>query len=188
MRPPTAEDTTEACVLAGFEPLSAECWPRPGEDGSPPPLGGFVGSDFSPMVAAAADRCLAPVYGPVEADRPARRTALVLASAGGDLQTYTATARLVTAGRRPSPLLFFQSVPNAVLGQVARCWGLTGPVICLSPDQGRRPLAEALEVAGWLTATGSATEALLLVVDQVLPSGAPGTVQALLVRPTGHPA
>ena len=40
-----------------------------------------------------------------------------------------------TRGDRVGPLLFFQSVPNAVAGHVAARWGLTGPVVCLS---GRR--------------------------------------------------
>lgn len=184
---------------AAVEVLAEGAWPVPGDPGLPVPLAGFAVSSFSPMASAAADRCLEQVYGaPGAAEsgadaagpgaeelvRRAGRTAIVLASRGGDLETHTATAVAVEAGRPAAPLLFFQSVPNAVVGHIAKRWGLAGPVICFSPDAATAdPLGEALDVARFLVDGGDAGEALLLLVEQVGPDGAPASARALLVRP-----
>ncbi|MFP8961052.1 hypothetical protein ACLIYP_10915 [Streptomyces nanhaiensis] len=177
---PTVEDA---------EILAEGGWPGPADTGPPPPLAGFVVSGFSPMAAAAADRCLEQVHAAPQAGsealrRRAERTAIVLGSRGGDLETHTATAAAVDAGRTAAPLLFFQSVPNAVIGHIAKRWGLAGPVICFSPDDGvGDPLREALDITRSLVAGGDADEALVLLVEQVRPDGGPGGARALLVRP-----
>jgi hypothetical protein len=108
-------------------------WPEPG-DGDPPPVAGFVVSAFNPLVAAVADRCLRRRHGrrPAPA-RPGADTAVVLVSASGDRASAEHVGRVVAAGERPGPLLFFQSVPNSVVGHVAARWGLGGPVVCLCP-------------------------------------------------------
>ncbi|GAB2620133.1 hypothetical protein GCM10027168_60250 [Streptomyces capparidis] len=175
--------------VADVDVLAEGGWPGPDDTGPPPPLTGFVVSGFSPMAAAAADRCLERVHGapgaPGEAlRRRAERTAIVLGSRGGDLETHTATAAAVDAGRPAAPLLFFQSVPNAVVGHIAKRWGLAGPVICFSPDDAAGdPLGEALDITRALVAGGDADEALVLLVEQVGPDGGPGGARALLVRP-----
>ncbi|MET9466767.1 hypothetical protein ABZY44_18565 [Streptomyces sp. NPDC006544] len=195
---------------AAVEILAEAAWPGPGDGELPPPLAGFVVSAFSPMASVAADRCLEQVHGVPEtpaptaqgagaddgrpgpghraarAARTARtaRTAIVLATRGGDLETHTATALAVDAGKSAAPLLFFQSVPNAVVGHVAKRWELTGPVICFSPDDATGDaLGEALDVSGSLFAGADADEALVLLVEQVGPDGGPGSARALLVRP-----
>ncbi|HET9382590.1 MAG TPA: hypothetical protein VFP69_17415 [Streptomyces sp.] len=176
-------------VPADTDVLARGTWPGPADTGPPPPLTGFVVSGFSPMAAAAADRCLTQVYGTPRAEderlrRRAQRTAIVLGSRGGDLETHTATAAAVDAGKAAAPLLFFQSVPNAVVGHVAKRWGLAGPVICFSPDDiTGDPLGEAADVARCLVDGGDADEALVLLVEQVGPDGGAGAAHALLVRP-----
>ncbi|MFF3216013.1 hypothetical protein ACFYYB_36050 [Streptomyces sp. NPDC002886] len=190
----TLSPTLSPCPAAAVEVLAAGVWPAPGDPELPVPLAGFAVSSFSPMASAAADRCLEQVHGAPGAEpagpgtrelvRRAGRTAIVLASRGGDLETHTATAVAVDAGRPAAPLLFFQSVPNAVVGHIAKRWGLAGPVICFSPDAATAdPLGEALDVTRFLVAGGDADEALLLLVEQAGADGAPASARALLVRP-----
>ena len=45
-----------------------------------------------------------------------------MVTALGDVTTATRVAAAVDAGQRASPLLFFQSVPNAVAGYLAARW------------------------------------------------------------------
>ncbi|MBT2472569.1 hypothetical protein J7E97_33140 [Streptomyces sp. ISL-66] len=193
--------TSPSLHTAAVDILAEDAWPGPGDGELPPPLSGFVVSAFSPMASAAADRCLEQVHGtlgtrtPTEPaaetgdgrpgpGRPAARTAIVLATRGGDLETHTATAVAVDAGKSAAPLLFFQSVPNAVVGHIAKRWELTGPVICFSPDDATGdPLGEALDITRSLVAGGDAEEALVLLVEQAGPDGGPGSARALLVRP-----
>ncbi len=132
------------------------------EDGAPPAVPGFIASSFSPLVAAVATRCLAARYGtPPVPD--GERTAVVLVSRRGDEQSAAAVATAVDAGDRVGPLLFFQSVPNAVAGHVAAAWGLGGPVVCVSPPGD--PVAAGTRVAELLIADGDADGALLVLVD-----------------------
>jgi 3-oxoacyl-(acyl-carrier-protein) synthase len=141
-------------------------WPESTQDVAPPALAGFVVSSFSPLVAEVAERCLRRVHGAPPAD-PVRgeRTALVLLSPLGDVATAVATATAVDAGARVAPLLFFQSVPNAVAGYVAARWGLGGPVVCLSATD------DGLDAAALLIEDGDADEALVLRVDQACVEG-----------------
>jgi 3-oxoacyl-(acyl-carrier-protein) synthase len=153
-------------------------------DGEPPALAGFVVSSFSPLVAEAAERCLRAYHGepPVEPARGAR-TALVIASPTGDVTSAVHVARCVDSGSRVGPLLFFQSVPNAVAGHVAARWGLAGPVVCVSPAGD--PMDEGLDVAALLMDDGDAGEALVVAVEQ----GGAGTgdrASAVLVRTEGE--
>lgn len=201
MTSPSLSPST-AFRAADMEILAEAVWPGPGDGELPPPLSGFVVSAFSPMASAAADRCLEQVYGPLDTATPAQpdtgggggvrpgpgrraaRTAIVLGTRGGDLETHTATAVAVDAGKSAAPLLFFQSVPNAVVGYVAKRWELTGPVICFSPDDATGdPLGEALDVTRSLVAGADVDEALVLLVEQAGPDGGPGSARALLVRP-----
>jgi hypothetical protein len=145
------------------------------EDGTPPPVPGFIASSFSPLVAAVATRCLTAQFG--EPPAPAgERTAVVLVSRHGDEESAAAVAEAVDAGDRIGPLLFFQSVPNAIAGHVAARWGLGGPVVCVSPPGD--PVAAGTRLARLLIADGDADRALLVLVDG-------GTARATLV---GGPA
>ena len=109
--------------------------PRPGPRPTPtarsPPLAGFIESTFSPLLAEVAGP------GPAPGRRPSRRhpgavTAIVMVTALGDVTSAARVAAAVDAGQRVPPLLFFQSVPNAVAGYLAARWQLTGPVVCVS--------------------------------------------------------
>jgi 3-oxoacyl-[acyl-carrier-protein] synthase III len=146
-------------------------WPLSEHD-SVPPLAGFVMSDFSPLVAEVARRCLEKVT-------VSPRTAVIIVSATGDLQTATAIGRAVDSGRRPGPLLFYQAVPNAIAGYLAAKHGLTGPVVCLGPpDPG---MTAGLAVADLLVRDGDADEALIISVEQKVVAGGKDRASALLV-------
>jgi hypothetical protein len=146
-------------------------------DGPPPVLAGFVTSEFSPLLAAAADRCLTEHYAkPPMPPASRQRTALVLVSGTGDRVSAEHVAGAVRQGRRIGPLFFFQSVPNSVAGQIAAHWGLGGPVICISPVG--EPLTDGMAEAALVLADGDADEVLLLLVEQNAPLGAdPGTAE-----------
>jgi 3-oxoacyl-(acyl-carrier-protein) synthase len=148
--------------------LAEARWPEPGDPADPPPLAGFIVSPFSPLVAAVAERCLRRV----SENRPPR-TAIVIASPLGDLDSAVHVAGAVDHRTRVGPLLFYQSVPNAVAGHVAARWGLAGPVVCTSPVGD--PLADGLATADLLFDDGDCDEALVVVVTD--------TAHALLVRP-----
>lgn len=149
-------------------------WPEPGDPATAPPVAGFVVSTFTPIVAAAAERCLA---------RACRtgglltyRTAVVIVSSGGDVASARHVAKAVDAGARIGPLMFFQSVPNAVAGHLAARHGLDGPVACLSPTGD--PLADGLAEAALLIADEDLDGALVVVAEQD-----PDVAHAVLVRP-----
>ncbi|WP_433615696.1 beta-ketoacyl synthase chain length factor [Dactylosporangium sp. CA-139114] len=129
--------------------LASAEWPR---DVGPPKLAGFVHSDFNPLVAAVAGRCLEAAPGPEP------QTAVMLVSDEGDIASAEHVAKAVDAGTRIGPLFFFQSVPNAVLGHIAARWGLTGPVSCLCDT------ASALDSARGLLADEDARRVLLIDV------------------------
>ncbi|WP_121179684.1 hypothetical protein [Streptomyces sp. 1114.5] len=157
--------TSPADHAHGLRVLAEARRSAPGPDGPPPPLPGFAASGFNPLVADAAERCLRAVHG--EPPAPGR-TALLLASASGDLDTARAIEQSAEPGHRTGPLLFFQSNPNAVLGHIAARWGLTGPVVAICPaeaEPGRVP-AEAYELAALLLADGDADRVLVLAVEQ----------------------
>ncbi|RKE23371.1 beta-ketoacyl synthase N-terminal-like domain-containing protein [Streptomyces sp. TLI_171] len=161
-----------AAASAGLHVLAAAQWPEVGDGAAPPPVPGFVGSSFSPLAAEVARRCLERVGG---AQLP--MTAVLVASALGDLAGAVRVAEGVDGGARLGPLLFFQAVPNAVAGLVASRWGLTGPVVCVGDTAG------ALAVAALLLADGDAEAALLLRVDQAYVPGGVDRAAAVLLGP-----
>jgi hypothetical protein len=190
---PVDHRSARAATLAARAELAAVsfgAWPDPGapQPHEPPAVAGFVGSSFSPLVVEAAARCLhlvrepLPVGGsgavPAPLDGP--RTAIVIVSESGDVATATSVAGTVDSGGRLGPLLFFASVPNAVAGYVAARWGLTGPVVCLSPLEDA--LAEGFAAAFLLIRDGDADEALVVHVEQAMAAGERDQALAVLVR------
>ncbi|HYS40647.1 MAG TPA: beta-ketoacyl synthase chain length factor [Pseudonocardiaceae bacterium] len=160
---PAAVTTTQ--VLTGEPVVLARAeWPVGDEDDGLPQIAGFVMSNFSPLVAVIAERCLRAHYGSAPAD-PVRgaTTGVVLASVRGDVTTVDTVAAALRDGRRVPPLLFFQSNPNAVVGHVTSRWGLAGPVVCTSPLGD--PLADGLAVAALLIEDEAATEVLVIAAD-----------------------
>jgi len=150
----TATTSGRLAVLAEYR------WPeQPARE--LPVLPGYVLSSFSPLVAAAAEGCLA--------GRPAdpavlERTAVLLVTAGNDAVSADHVRDRVAAGRRLGPLLFFQIAPNSVVGQLTARWGLAGPVVALSPVGD--PLADGLAEAELLLEDGDAEQVLLILVEQ----------------------
>ena len=167
--------------------LARAQWPQSPRDVEPPKLAGFVASTFSPLLAEVADRCLRRHHGDAPVD-PAvgERTAVVIVSVAGDVETGAAVAAAVDGGQRMPPLLFFQSVPNAVAGRVAARWGLAGPVVCVSPPgDGTDPQADlehaAVGYAEELIGDGDVDDVLLLLVEQGRSDGGRDRATALLV-------
>ncbi|MFG2818138.1 hypothetical protein ACGFX4_01815 [Kitasatospora sp. NPDC048365] len=164
-----------AGVSAGLRVLARARWPE-GPDDTLPRIAGFAASSFSPLVAETADRCLRARYGhPPAAGAP--RTALLLASPGGDLATADALAEAVAAGGRVPPLLFYQSNPNAVLGHLAARWGLDGPVVALGP--GFEEERHLHDQARLLIDDGEAEQVLAVTAHQ----GPPDRATAALLAP-----
>jgi hypothetical protein len=162
---------------AGHEVVAEAAWPEHDGDAAVPALAGFVVSSFSPLAAEAANRCLGrrpagagTAPDPRDPDGPV--TAVVLVTARGDVQSARHVADAVDTGARIGPLMFFQSVPNAVAGHIAARWNLSGPVVCLGDP------ASASAAAALLLADGDADEALLVHVEQD-----PDRAAAVLVRP-----
>lgn len=168
--------------------LARAAWPESDVDTSPPELAMFVRSSFSPLVAEVAGRCLRRHYGTAPVDQETgERTAVVLLSVAGDVVTGSEVAAAVDEGKRLTPMLFFQSVPNAAVGHVAATWGLAGPVVCLSPpgDPSEGPLAledTALDYAIELIGDGDADRALVVVVEQGGRAGGGDRAVAMLVE------
>jgi Beta-ketoacyl synthase, N-terminal domain len=156
-------------------------WPQSPDDVAPP-LAGFTVSSYNPLVAVAAERCLAGRTAPAQPTR----TALLLASHTGDRATAQAISAAVAAGRQVPPLLFFQSNPNAVLGHVAARWHLTGPVVAISrPARIIGLTHEVLAEADLLLRDGDADEVLVIIAEQGrTPEERDEAVAALLVLRT----
>ena len=170
---------TRAAERTGLTVLAAASWPASRPAGELPAIAGFIVSPFSPLAAALAEECLAGHLGDPPADQAlGERTAIVLASATGDLATAAAVASAVDAGTRVPPLLFFQSNPNAVAGHVAARWGLAGPVVCTRPAGD--PLADALASAELLIEDDAADAVLVIVANAYRDGTADGL--ALLLR------
>jgi hypothetical protein len=164
-------------------------WPGPA-DVHLPVIPGFVESSFSPLVAAVADRCLGE-YRPTTAtgvpprwdETDADATAIVLVTTYGDVATAAAVAAAVDSGRRVPALLFFQSVPNSVLGHIAARWGLLGPIVCVCP--GEDPFVEAWSIVEPMLANGDAARVLVIVADQGFGPTRLDKAAALLVSAAG---
>ena len=150
-----------AAADAGLVVLSAASWPEETADAEVPPLAGFIESAFSPLLAEVAARALRrrPERRRPEPAVPGPVTAIVMVTAHGDVTSATRVAAAVDAGSRVSPLLFFQSVPNAVAGYLAARWDLTGPVVCVSG------MGAGLDIAATLIDDADADEALVTRID-----------------------
>ena len=172
-------------IAAELTVLSQAAWPEP-DDREPPTIPGFILSSFNPLVAEVADRCLRRYYGePPLTPELGAAVAMIIVSASGDAVSADHVARTVDAGSRVGPLFFFQSVPNAIAGQVAARWGLGGPVVCLCPTG--EPRADGLAQAAALIEDGDASAALVVLVEQESQvDGGPAGAAAVLVSTEGQ--
>jgi len=169
-----------AAADAGLAVLSSASWPEANADAEVPALAGFIESSFSPLLAEVASRALRRRPGP---RAEGTITAVVMVTALGDVTSATRVAAAVDAGKRVSPLLFFQSVPNAVAGYLAARWHLTGPVVCVSETRA------GLDVAALLIDDADADEALVASVDLAVAKGEEDRGAAIVVtRPESDPS
>ena len=172
---PTGPGALLAVVAdAGLVVLSAASWPEAAADGEVPPLAGFIESTFSPLLAEVAARALRRRPEPAA---PGVVTAIVIVTALGDITSATRVAAVVDAGQRVSPLLFFQSVPNAVAGYLAARWDLTGPVVCVSE------MSAGLGIAALLIDDADADEALVIYGDLAAGDGLDRGAALIVTRP-----
>jgi len=180
-----------AADTAGLTVLSSASWPETDADSEVTALAGFIESHFSPLLAEVAGRALRrrgqPQASGPQASGPQASgtvTAVVLVTALGDVTSATRVAAAVDSGRRVAPLMFFQSVPNAVAGYLAARWHLTGPVVCVSQA------TAALDIAALLIQDADADEALVVCADLAVSSGGGDHGAAILVTgpaDTGRP-
>ncbi|WP_370384562.1 hypothetical protein [Catenulispora sp. GAS73] len=158
--------TPRQAAAAGLVIHAEAHWPESVHDHAPPSLPGFIVSSFSPIAAETAARCLSrrpPTEGITTSKTTSKttsNTAVLIATARGDRESAAHVARTVADAGLLGPLLFFQSVPNAVAGHIAARWHLTGPVVCLADP------ASALETAALLIEDGDADEVLLVRIEQ----------------------
>jgi 3-oxoacyl-(acyl-carrier-protein) synthase len=161
-----------AAAAAGLTVSSSACWPETDADGEVTALAGFIESNFSPLLAEVAGRALRRRGQPQPS---AAVTAVVMVTALGDVTSATRVAAAVDSGARVSPLMFFQSVPNAVAGYLAARWHLTGPVVCVSGT------SAGLDLAALLIDDADADEALVVRVDLAVTGGDEDRAAAILV-------
>jgi len=100
-----------------------------------------------------------------------------MVTALGDVTSATRVAAAVDSGARVSPLMFFQSVPNAVAGYLAARWHLTGPVACVSGT------SAGLDMAALLIDDADADEALVVRVDLAVTGGGDRAAAILVTGP-----
>ena len=167
----------EAAAAAGLTVRSSASWPETDADGEVPALAGFIESSFSPLLAEVAARALRRRAQPSGAGDV---TAIVMVTALGDVTSAVRVAAAVDAGKRVSPLLFFQSVPNAVAGYLAVRWHLTGPVVCVSGTRA------GMDVAALLIEDADADEVLVVRVDVAVTEGDRDCAAAVLLTGPVH--
>ena len=171
-RIPSLAALRAAAAAAGLTVTSSAAWPETDADGEVTALAGFIESNFSPLLAQVAERALRSRAKP---QVPGMVTAIVMVTALGDVTSATRVAAAVDAGERVPPLLFFQSVPNAVAGYLAARWQLTGPVVCVSGTRA------GLDVAALLIDDADADEVLVVRVDLAVTDGDRDRAAAILV-------
>jgi hypothetical protein len=168
--PPGLAALHAAAAAAGLTVCASASWLE--TDAEVPALAGFIESNFSPLLAEVAARALRSRAQP---QGPGNVTAIVMVTALGDVTSAVRVAAAVDAGKRVSPLMFFQSVPNAVAGYLAVRWHLTGPVVCVSG------IRAGLDVAALLIEDADADEAVVVCVDLAVTDGDRDRAAAILV-------
>ncbi|MDX3663108.1 beta-ketoacyl synthase N-terminal-like domain-containing protein [Streptomyces sp. ID05-26A] len=147
-------------------------------DTAPPAPAGFFGSDFAPLVQAAVHECLGDPRSAHLLTGAGDRTAIVLGSCRFDTTSLELSVDQV-AGGRVSPILFYQVLPTAILGHLARAYGITGPVSCVAATGDAR--TEVLDTARLLLADDCA-DLVLGVTVELDPDPAKAFARADLVR------
>lgn len=175
----------------GLVARSTARWPQEPPHQDLRQVAGFAGSRMAPLVVRVAELCLTrglsePESEPVSPAVQERRlnTGILLVTGRGDIENGVSVARAVDRRERVSPLAFFQSVPNSVLGHLTQRWGLGGPVLCTSPAADGRE--EALRVSAELIESGEAAEMLAICAEQACAQGEDDIAQAFLLAPAAR--
>jgi Beta-ketoacyl synthase, N-terminal domain len=121
-----------------------------------PPVPRFVESSFPRLIAYAVDQVTAALD-------EGGTTGFVLATAFGDVTTADVASRRLVGGQAHNPLLFYQSIPNSILGHLSKASHLTGPLCCLSAPA--MLLTHALVTAELTLMEGAADRILIVGVD-----------------------
>src|SRR5437763_10132771 len=175
---PSLAALNAAAAAAGLTVCASASWPETDAGREAPALAGFIESSFSPLLAEVAAQALRRRAQP---QGSGNITAIVMVTALGDVTSAVRVAAAVDAGKRVSPLMFFQSVPNAVAGYLAARWHLTGPVVCVSG------IRAGLDVAALLIEDADADEALVVCVDLAVTNGDRDRAAAILVTGPADP-
>ncbi|TDB81874.1 beta-ketoacyl synthase N-terminal-like domain-containing protein [Micromonospora sp. KC721] len=126
---------------------------------------GFLESSFNPLVREVARRCLerVAVRPAPESGTAGAATAIVLGSVLGDTTTADLASRQLAAGQPGNALLFYQSIPNSILGFVSREFGITGPISCVASTD--RLAADLLATAALTLADDGIEQVLAIGVE-----------------------
>ncbi|WP_338552325.1 hypothetical protein [Paenibacillus sp. KS-LC4] len=91
------------------------------------PVPGFIESAFNPMVYQILKKHVDSGL-----IRSHQKLAIVLGSAFGDTTTADRASQNLLQGKVHNPLLFYQSVPNSILGYASKPFGFTGMISAIS--------------------------------------------------------
>lgn len=172
----TLSDVRRASALAGLRVRSCVAY-----EGGVPRAGR---STFGPVVLDVGGRCLAAHFGrPPAPYVDGGRTAILIVSRYGDVQSTAAAAYRVDRGEPAGAQLYYEAEPVAVAGQLAAEWGLRGPVLCVSPAA--EPVVQCLQVVSLLVGDGDADQALVILAEQAAVNG--GRDHALAALIDGQP-
>lgn len=128
-----------------------------------PDVPGFFLSRFAPALREAARRCLSHLTLEELSALRGSRTAIVLGSAFGDTATMEVVGRELAERSVVQPLLFHQAVPTPILSLIARDYGITGAISCVSTMEDTS--ADAHAVAQIILAEDDADAVLVIVAD-----------------------
>jgi acyl-coenzyme A synthetase/AMP-(fatty) acid ligase len=120
------------------------------------PVPSFIESAFGPLVSHAVSQA-------VGGDLAEPRTAFVLASTFGDTATADLASRKLVAGLPLNALLFYQSIPNSILGHLAQQYGFVGPLTCLAARE--RLLTRCLAQAELILEDEAADRVVVVAVE-----------------------
>ncbi|WP_127533595.1 hypothetical protein [Paenibacillus kobensis] len=123
-----------------------------------PPVPGFIESTFSPLVYRTIQH-----HFENERIRDQNKLAIILGSTFGDTATADLASRNLLSGKIRNPLLFYQSVPNSILGYASNRFQLTEMFTCITYSGGAA--AALLEMAEIYLSMADVEQVLIIGVE-----------------------
>ncbi|GFN30747.1 hypothetical protein [Paenibacillus xylaniclasticus] len=123
-----------------------------------PPVPGFIESSFNPLVYRTIQ-----YYAENDRIRDRSKLAIILGSTFGDTATADLASRNLLSGRLRNPLLFYQSVPNSILGYASSQYQMTEMFTCITYSGGAA--AALLEMAELYLAMPEVEQVLVIGVE-----------------------